>query len=95
MRKWIHRVVIVDRAEMSLERLPVRAPVVSNASTHFDTTQPFLPIPLSNLTQSWAEYERRAICLQGGSLYNRSVTESKTLCVFQQLKKATVDAGCD
>ena len=83
MRKWIHRVVIVDRAEMSLERLPVRAPVVSNASGHFDKRQPFLPIPLSNLAQSWAEYERGSICLEGGPLYDRSMTEHKLLCVFQ------------
>ena len=68
---------------MPLERLLGCAPVVTNASRHFDKRQPFLSIPLSNLAQSWAEYERRAICLQGGPLYNRSMTEDKILYVFQ------------
>ena len=53
----------VDPAIMPLERLPVRAPVVSSTSGRFDKTQPFLPIPLSNLAQSWAEYERGAVYL--------------------------------
>ncbi len=67
---------------MPFERLPVRAPVVSNASGHFDKRQPFFLILLSNLGQSWAEYERGAICLQGGPFYDRSVTEHKLLYVF-------------
>ena len=81
----------VDLTAMPLERLPVRAPVVYNASGHFDKRQPFLPIPLSNIAQSWAEHERGPICLQGGPLYDRSVAEYKLLCVFQQLDKARVD----
>ncbi len=41
--------------------------------------------------QSWAEHQRGAICLYGGPLYDRSVTEYKLVCVFQQLDKAKVD----
>ena len=45
----------VDRTAMPLERLLVRAPVVSNIGDRLNKWQPFLPMSISDLAYRWTK----------------------------------------